>query len=181
MAGWFRKRRCGRIFIAWLGCWDHICKDNKDKWSISSGTFFSKKGWELNPYRSYNIRTSELIAKTSVLYHFEFLEVPLLLQYRFYKTENLSFSVKGGPSAGWLLSDYRTLNVQWGQPTEVQIEEFHESWDPRNFYYRDFNIGVWLGLEITKSLGKKIEISAEPQFKAFVKDVNDPTGRSVPL
>lgn len=151
-----------------------IEKSINNKWSISSGVFFSKKGWELNPYPSYDTRTNELIAKTSVLYHFEFLEIPLLLQYDFYKKPKLKLFVKGGPSAGWMLSNYRTLNIQWGQPTEVQIEELHESWDPRNYYYRNFNIGIWLGIGITKSIGKHIEISAEPQLKAFIKDVNDP-------
>lgn len=144
-----------------------------DRWSISSGAFFSKKGYETNPIRSYSW-TNELIAETSVLYHFEFIEVPLLLQYYFYKSPKLKLFAKGGASAAWLLSDHRTINIQWGQPTEPQIEELHESWDPSNFYYRDFNIGIWLGVGVIKPITKHIEMSLEPQFKTFIKDVNDP-------
>lgn len=117
--------------------------------------------------------TNDVISKTSVLFHFEFIEVPLLLQYYFYRNPKLKLFAKGGASVGWLMSDYRTFNVHWGQPSKRQIEELHESWEPRNYYYRDVNLGIWLGVGIIKPIGKHIEVSLEPQFKTFIKDVND--------
>lgn len=142
------------------------------RWGVATGVYISLKGFQHGPVHSDYPRTNERNATTYVKYHFEFIEVPLLIKYNF--TPSARFDLYGiiGASAGWLMSDYRTLDVRWGELTQPQAEALVMDWDVQNYFYRNSNIGAWAGIGIAKSLNSNFEISAEPMFKCFLKDVN---------
>lgn len=142
------------------------------RWGVATGVYISLKGFQHGPVNTRNVQTNKPNSITYVNYHFEFIEVPLLIKYNF--TPSARFDLYGiiGASAGWLMSDYRTLDVRWGALTPAQAGALVMDWDGQNYFYRNFNIGAWLGIGIVKSLSSNFEVSAEPMFKCFLKDVN---------
>lgn len=142
------------------------------RWAVASGVYYSFKGFQHGPVNTRNVQTNKPNSTTYVNYHFEFIEVPLLVKYNF--TPCSKFDIYGiiGASTAWLISDHRTLDVRWGELTQPQAEALVMNWDGQNYFYRNSNIGVWAGIGIAKSLNSNFEISAEPIFKCFLKDVN---------
>lgn len=142
------------------------------RWAVASGVYYSFKGFQHGPVYSTYPRTNERNATTYVNYHFEFIEVPLLVKYNFTPFANFNLYGMIGASAAWLIGDYRTLDVRWGELTQPQADALVMEWDGQNYFYRHFNIGAWLGIGIAKPLNKRFEVSIAPLFKCFVKYVN---------
>src|SRR5690554_6019978 len=53
------------------------------RWAVASGVYYSFKGFQHGPVNSRNVQTNKPNATTYVNYHFEFIEVPLLMKYNF--------------------------------------------------------------------------------------------------
>lgn len=90
-----------------------------------------------------------------------YLEIPLVVNYKLFRFNNISFGIKGGGSFIYLLnSTGNFLDPTYLNPTPVDRSRYNKT-----------NMGILLGLNMTYDINQWISVEIEPAWNRFAKSV----------
>ena len=96
---------------------------------------------------------------------FSYLQVPLLLGYRFFESDRVSLTFQAGPAVSFLLGSRKSASViEYTNARIIRVDDntpsrVHTNWQ------------VWGDLFLEIRMNKKISIYFEPSFKYFLNSI----------
>lgn len=148
-----------------------------NKFRIGTGFFYSNKGFIYGPVATagkgrIDEYGFEIAAESDIGYHFNFIEIPVSVQYNFESNRVGKLYLHLGVAPNFMIKDYRTVDIIWGNLTNEQENSLKSDYDAQNYYYRQKNMELWLGIGIRENPSPNIEVVLEPNFKVHLMNLN---------